>query len=220
MKKFFLILLTTVFVASCSLDESGNGDENESLYQSYGVVKEYTNATGKLYVHSDEGKVIIPSLSNLLSIEHRDSRVWMLFSTVDDPQLDTIKANVYDFLQITQMEFKLKNDESTVNDVYLTNMWVAQDYLTLIMDVTASSENSLKNHKYTMCLDKDFVNNTEQVSDTVWMEFKYDRNNDAPGTKFTKIVALKLDDKVNARVLVVKYKTATGFKEKFVTYKK
>jgi hypothetical protein len=218
MKKFFLILLTTVIVASCSLDESDDG----SLYQSYGVVKEEANASGRLYVRSDEGKVIIPSLSSLLSNENRDSRVWMLFSTADDIKSDTIKANVYDFLKITQMDFKLQNDESISDDVYLAKIWTAQDYLTLIMDVTASSENSLKNHKYTMYLNEESVNDVEheQVSDTVRMEFKYDRNNDAPGTKFTKIVALKLDNKVNARVLVVKYKTATGFKEEYVTYKK
>jgi hypothetical protein len=217
MKKFFLILLTAVIVASCSLDENSN----ESLYQSYGVVKEDADASGKLYVRSDEGKVIIPSLSSLLSNEDRDSRVWMLFSTADNVELDTIRANVYDFLKITQMDFKTNNDESTADNVYLQTMWVAQDYLTLIMDVTASSENSLKNHKYTMYLDdEEFVNDAEKVSDTVRLEFKYDRNNDSPGTKFTKIVALKLDNKLNARVLVVKYKTATGFKEQFVTYKK
>jgi hypothetical protein len=214
MKKFFLIL-TIIIVASCSLDEGSN----EEFYQSYGVIKEDANTSGKLYVRSDSGKVIIPSISNFLSNDDRDSRVWMQFSTGDDVKnSDTIKANVYQFLIITQMNVKTQNDESVSDQVYLQEMWIAQDYLNLIMDVAASSENSLKSHKYTMYYDK------EIVGDTVYMEFKYDRNYDATTSKFTKIVALKLDDKIDAVsnpvVLSIKYRTNTGLEEKFVTYKK
>jgi hypothetical protein len=214
MKKFFLIL-TTIILASCNFDD----ENNEELYQSYGVIKEDANTNGKLYVRSDDGKVIIPSISNLLLNDDRDSRVWMLFSTSDNVKSDTIKANVYQFLIVTQMDVKTQNDKSVVSDdVYLREMWIAQDYLTLTMDATASSENSLKYHTYTMYFDE------ETVSDTVYMEFKYDRNNDATTSKFTKIVALKLDNKINVDsdsvVLSIKYKTTTGLKEQFVTYKK
>lgn len=215
MKKFFLIL-TTIIIASCSLDDS----DNEALYQAYGVIKEDSRTSGKLYVRSDEGRVILPSQSNLLSNEDRDSRVWMTFSTADNVELDTLKANVYDFLIVTQMDFKTQNDESVSDNVYLQNMWVAQDYLTLIMNVAAGSDNSLKNHKYTMFLDEESVNSIEEVSDTVHLEFKYDRNDDTNTKSFTKIVALKLDDKINAKVLTVKYKTDSGFKEQIVTYTK
>jgi hypothetical protein len=212
MKRFFLIL-TTIIVVSCSRD-----DDNEVLYQSYGVIKEDANTSGKLYVNSDEGKMIIPSLSSVLSNDDRGSRVCLLFSTSDDVNSDTIKANIYQRIIVTQMEFKTQNDKSISNDVYLKTMWVAQDYLTLTMDVMAGSENSLKNHKYTMYI------NEEITGDTVRMEFKYDRNNDAATTQFTKIVALKLDDKINVDsdsvVLTIKYKTNTGVKEWFVTYKK
>jgi hypothetical protein len=214
MRSFFLIL-TTIILASCSLDDENNKEE---LYQSYGVVREDANTSGKLYVKSDDGKVIIPSISNILSNDNRDSRVWILFSTVDDVKSDTIKANVYQFLIVTQMDVKTQNDESTSDEVDLKEIWIAQNYLTLTMDVKAASENSLKNHKYTICFDE------EVVGDTVRMEFKYDRNKDANTTKFTKIVALKLDDRINVAsnsvVLAVKYKANTGLKEKFVTYKK
>jgi hypothetical protein len=213
MKRFFLVL-TTIILASCDIDE----ENKEELYQSYGVVREDASTSGKLYVKSDDGKVIIPSISNFLSNDDRDSRVWMLFSTGDDVKSDTIKANVYQFLIVTQMDAKTQNDETTSDDVDLKEIWIAQDYLTLTMDVTASSENSLKYHKYIMYFDQ------EVVDDTVRMEFKYDRNNDATTTKFTKIVALKLDDKISAVsdsvVLSVKYKASTGVKEKFVTYRK
>ncbi|MDR1594622.1 MAG: hypothetical protein LBS43_09110 [Prevotellaceae bacterium] len=214
MKKIFW-LLAAFFIVSCSIDEN-----NETIYQSYGVVKEDSNTSGKLYVRSDEGKIIVPSLSNLLSNDDRDSRIWMLFSTNDNVDSDTIKANVYDFLRITEIAFKNQSDESTSNEVYLQekNVWIAQDYLTMIMDVTANSEISLKNHKYTMYSDLEIVN------DTVRMEFKYDRNNDSNNITFNKIVAMKLSDKIAVTdsqpvVLAIKYLTHTGYKEIFVTYK-
>jgi hypothetical protein len=214
MKKFFLIL-TAIIWGSCSLDEN-----NEEYYESYGVVKEDANTSGKLYVRSDNGKTIIPASSNFLSNDDRDSRVWMLFSTGDNVESDTIKANVYQFLKVTQMDFKTRNDESAVSDVvYLREkMWIAQDYLTFTMNVTARDTKSLESHKYTMYLDE------ETVDDTVRMEFKYDRNNDAITSNIIKIVALKLDDKINVAsdsvVLAIKYNTTTGIKEQFVTYKK
>ena len=215
MKRFFLIL-ATITVASCNLDDS----DSETSYQAYGVIKEDSPTSGKLYVRSDNGKAILPSQSNLLSNEDRDSRVWMTFSTADNVNLDTIRANVYDFLIITQMDFKTQNDESISDNVYLQEMWVAQDYLTLIMNVTASSEISLKNHKYTMFLDEEQITGTEEVNDTVRLEFKYDRNNDTNSQSFTKIVTLKLNDKINAKILTVKYRTDTGLREKIVTYTK
>jgi hypothetical protein len=215
MKKFFLVL-TTVIAVSCSSDK----DDNETLYEVCGVIKEDSNISGKLYIRSDDGKVIIPSLSNLLSNKDCDSRVWIMFSTDNDLKSDTIKANVYDFLIITQMDFRTQNDESVSDNVSLRKIWVAQDYLTLIMDVTASSENSLKNHKYTMFLDEELINNIEEVRDTVHLEFKYDRNNDSNTQSFAKMVALKLDGKINAKTLAIKYKTGSTFNETFVTYVK
>ncbi|MDR2382401.1 MAG: hypothetical protein LBD76_00735 [Prevotellaceae bacterium] len=207
MKKIFWIL-TTIVVASCSFDDN----DNETLYETYGVVKEDANISGKLYVRSDDGKAVHPSLSNLLSNEDRDTRVWMTFSTANDITSDTtIKANVYHFLRITPMDFKTYSDESASSTVYLWQMWVAQDYLTFVMDVNAGSENSLKEHKYTMYL-------KEEVNDTARMEFKYDRNSDTSAKSFTKVVALKLDDKVNAKVLAIKFNTDSGIKEKFVQY--
>jgi hypothetical protein len=214
MKKI-LWLLTTALVASCSLDDKGN---DNIMYQSYGVVKEDANTSGKLYVRSDEGKTIIPSLSNLLSNDDREGRVWMVFSTDDDVNGDTVRANVYDFLRITIMDFKTENDKSTSDEVFLQNIWVAQNYLTMIMSVTANSEISLKNHKYTIYSDKEVVN------DTVRMEFKYDRNNDANNLNINKIIALKLDDKIHLEsdsvVLAIKYRLNAAVKETFVTYKK
>jgi hypothetical protein len=215
--KRFLWLLITVLIVSCSVDDR----DNEKLYYSYGVVKEDVNANGKLYVRSDNGKILIPALSNFLDKDSKDSRVWMLFSTDDDVKSDTVKTNIYDFLKITNMDFKEQNDESKSDVAYLKKIWIAQDYLTLIMNVMAGSENSLKNHKYVM------YSGLEVVNDTVSMEFKYDRNNDALNTSFSKIVTLKLDDKINlnqnsdAVVLAIKYLSNTGaVKKTYVTYKK
>ncbi|MDR0724454.1 MAG: hypothetical protein LBF59_00405 [Prevotellaceae bacterium] len=220
-KKVFLTLTTAIIVASCSFDDT----DNVAYYQAYGVIKEDAKTNGKLYVRSDEGKVILPSQSNFLSNENRDSRVWMMYSTDSNIDSDTIKAFVYDFLVVTQMDFKTQNDESASDDVYLHNIWVAQDYLTLMMDVKANSKFSLENHKYTMFLDNKSLNSIEEIndivsSDTVRLEFKYDRNDDAYTESFTKIVALKLDDKIDAKVLLIKYTTDSGIKEKFVTYTK
>ncbi|MDR1170772.1 MAG: hypothetical protein LBK97_08075 [Prevotellaceae bacterium] len=214
--KIFLCLLVTVFIVSCSDDKNNN----EALYQSYGVVKEDVNTNGKLYVESDNGKAIIPSRSGVLLNDDKGSRVWMMFSTGDNIDRDTVKVDVYELLRITQMDFKTQSDESTSDEVHLQNIWVAQDYLTLTMDVTASSRASLENHKYTMYSDKEIVN------DTVRMEFKYNRNSDSRSLKFTKIVALKLDDKIIVNsdsasvVLAIKYLTNTSAREIFVTYKK
>jgi hypothetical protein len=205
-----------MIMASCSLEDT----DNVAIYQDYGVIREDSPTSGKLYIRSDEGKVILPSQSNFLSNEDRDSRVWLRFSTASDIDSDTIKANVYEFLIVTQMGFKTQNDESVSDNVYLQSMWVAQDYLTLIMDVAASSDNSLQSHKYTMFLDEESVNSIEEVSDTVHLVFKYDRNNDSNTNSYTKIVALKLDDKINAKVLKITYKTDLGIKEQIVTYKK
>jgi hypothetical protein len=217
MKRFFW-LLTVFLIVSCS-----NDDKSENLHQSYGVVKEdvSTNASGKLYIRSDNGKIIVPTLSNPLSNDYKDSRVWILFSTNNDIQSDTVKANLYDLLKITNMEFKNRDDESKSDIVYLQDIWIAQDYLTLIMDVAAGSENSLRNHKYTVYSDLEVIN------DTVRMEFKYDRNNDALNTRFSKIVTLKLDDKIDLTqnagsvVLSIKYLSGTGsYNKKYITYKK
>jgi hypothetical protein len=208
-------LLTATLIASCSFDDM----DNESvLCQSYGVVKEDANTSGKLYVRSDEGKTIIPSLSSLLLNDDRESRVWIEFSTDDDINADTVRANVYDFLRITLMDFKTENDESTSDEAFFQDIWVAQNYLTMIMNVTANSANSLKNHKYTI------MSNKEVVNDTVRMEFKYNRNNDANSLKFNKAIALKLDDKIHTEsdsvILAIKYRANTAVKETFVTYKK
>jgi hypothetical protein len=212
-KKIFW-LLAAALIASCSFDDN----ENVLMYQSYGVVKEDANTSGKLYVRSDEGKTIIPSLSSLLLNDDRESRVWMMFSTDDDVSADTIRANVYDLLKLTSVDFKTENDESTSDEVFLQNIWVAQNYLTIVMDVTANSEISLKSHKYTIYSDKEIVN------DTVRMEFKYDRNNDLNSLKFNKMVAMRLDDKIRLEsdsvVLAIKYRVSTAVKETFVTYKK
>jgi hypothetical protein len=214
MNRFFW-LITVFLIVSCS------NDNNENLYQSYGVVKEDVSASGKLYVKSDEGKIIIPTLSNFLSNDDKDCRVWMLFSTDSDIKSDTIKANFYDLLRITNMKLKNQNDESKSDIAYLQDIWVAQGYLTLIMNVAAGSENSLKEHDYTMYSDLEVVN------DTVRMEFKYDRKNDALNTRFVKIVTLKLDDKINLTqnansvVLAIKYLADTNFwNEKHIIYKK
>jgi hypothetical protein len=210
MKKI-LWLLAVIFTVSCS--EDGN---NEPVYQTYGVVREDTNTSGKLYIRSDKGKIIVPA-SSLLSIDDRNSRVWMLFHTDDDVNnSDTIKANIHEFLRITEIDFNAET-VSTSNDVFLKEIWVAQDYLTLIMNVSALNEDSLEKHKYTMYSD------WETVNDTVYMEFKYDRNNDSGNVQFNKIVALRLDDKITnseSVVLAIKYLTNTGYKDAFVTYKK
>jgi hypothetical protein len=212
MKKIFY-LLAMALVASCSLDDK----DDTVLYQSYGVVKEDVNTSGKLYIKSDEGKTIIPSTSLLLNGD-REKRVWIMFSTEDDVKGDTIRANVYDFLRITVADFKTANDESTSDNVLLTNIWVAQNYLTMIMSVTANSESSLENHKYTIYSDKEVVN------DTVRMEFKYDRNNDGNSMNLNNVVALQLDDKIQMEsdsvVLAIKYRVNAAAKETFVTYKK
>jgi hypothetical protein len=214
MKKVFLWLFA-VLAASCSTDS-----DSDVFYQSYGVVKENAGTSGKLYIRSDEGKIIIPTLSSLISNEDRDKRVWMIYSTNDDVRLDTIKANMYDFIKITQIDFKRENDDITSDEVSLQEIWVAQDYLTLIMDVAAGSENSLKNHLYNMYSDTNVVNYP------VRREFKYDRKNDSRNVRFKKIVALKLDDKINPAqgsdsvIMVIKYRMDTGFKEKHIKYKK
>jgi hypothetical protein len=214
MKKFFW-LLTTILIVSCSRD-----DNNEALYETYGVVKEDVNTSGKLYVRSDNGKVILP-LSNFLSNDDRDRRVWMRFFTGDNVNSDTVKVNIHEFLIITNMADTTQPDESKSDVVYLKNIGVAQDYLTMQMTVMAGSESSLQNHKYTMYSDWKVVN------DTVRMEFKYNRNNDALNVSFTKLVALKLDDKItlaenaNQAVLAIKYLSSTNsIKEIFVTYRK
>jgi hypothetical protein len=215
MRKFYW-LLTTIFIVSCSADK----DNQAALYQSYGVIKEDANTSGKLYVRSDNGKAIVPTLSNILSNEDKDSRVWMLFDTNDDVNSDTVKANIHELLKITQIIFRSQSDESVSDNVYLQDIWVAQGYLTLIMNVAASSENSLGKHKYTMYSDMEIVN------DTISMEFKYDRDNDGDNLKFTKIVTLKLDDRINpdhdsnSIVLAIRYLTNMGFRETFVTYKR
>jgi hypothetical protein len=216
MKKFYWLLMM-VFIASCDSNKN-----NEVFYQSYGVVKEDVNTSGKLYVKSDAGKAIIPSPDGWLSNDDKDSRVWMSFSTTDNVALDTIRGSVRSFLKITPMDFKTQNNDSISesDEVFLQEMWIAQDYLTLIMDATAGSEISLKDHTYTM------YSNKEVVSDTVRMEFKYDRNNDSHNIKFSKIVALKLDDKITvnsdstAVVLAVKYRTNAGLKEQYLKYAK
>jgi hypothetical protein len=202
-----------MITAACSLEEDSSGD----LLQSYGVVREDTEISGKLYIRNDKGQMIIPSLSSLLSNNDRNKRVWVQFSTADILNSDTIKANVYELLKIAQMNFKPQNDESVSDVVYLQKMWVAQDFLTLVMDVSAASEKSLENHNFTMYLDE------KHAADTLSMEFKYDRNDDSSTSKFTKAVALKLDDIIGASeqvILVVKYKTDTGFSEYFMEYKK
>jgi hypothetical protein len=180
----------------------------------YGVVREDTNTSGKLYIRSDEGQIIIPA-SSFLSIDDRNSRVWILFYTSDNVNnSDTIKTNIHEFLKITEIDFNAET-ASTSDNVFLQKIWVAQDYLTLIMDVTALNEDSLEKHKYAM------YSNWETVNDTVRMEFKYVRNNDSGNVQFSKTVALKLDDKITnpkTVVLAIKYQTNTGNKEVFITY--
>jgi hypothetical protein len=217
MKRFLWLSLTAILIVSCNADDKNN----ETLYHTYGVVKEDVNSNGKLYIRNDNGKILIPTLPNFLNNDDKDIRVWMLFFTDDNVKSDTVKANIYDFLKITNMDFKTQNDESKSDAVYLKKIWIAQDYLTLIMDVMAGSENSLKNHKYTMYSSPDIVN------DTVYMEFKYDRNNDAINIPYSKIVTLKLDDKINLSqnsesvILAIKYLSNTNTaKETYVTYKK
>jgi hypothetical protein len=208
--------LTVILTASCSKD-----DESEKLYQSYGVVREDVNISGKLYIRSDNGKVIVPTLSGFLANDSKDRRVWMMFSINNNINSDTIKANIYDFLKITDMDVKSENDELKSDVVYPQAIWVAQDYLTMIIDVMAGSETSLKNHAYTVYSDFEIVN------DTVRMEFKYDRNNDALNKQFSKIVALKLDDRISPAqdsksiVLAIKYLSNTNtYKEEYVVYEK
>jgi hypothetical protein len=211
MKKF--LWLFPFFVVSCSIESY-----NETFYDSYGVVKEDANTSGKLYVRSDKGKILNPASSSLLSNEDRDRRVLMRFTTSDDINSDTIKVNVFDFLKITQINFKSGEDTFISDEVYLDNIWVAQDYLTLVMDVMAASENSLKNHQYFM------YSNAEVVNDTVRMEFKYDRKDDLRNINVKKVVALKLDDKIQSQdsvVLAIKYRTNRGAtKEKHIIYRK
>jgi hypothetical protein len=204
-----------VFLASCS-----KGRNNDPLYETFGVIKEDINVSGRLYVRSDNGKAVVPSDSGLLKNDDKDSRVWVMFSTNDDVNSDTIRAFVNGLLVVTEMEFKTENDELTSDNVSLQEMWVAQDYLTMIMNVEANSEKSLKDHKYTMYSSKEIVN------DTVRMEFKYSRNNDSGGARFNKIVALKLNDKLTVApgsdsvVVAVKYRTGSSSRESFVKYKK
>jgi hypothetical protein len=215
MKRF--LWLTTMFViVSCSSD-----DRHEFLYQSFGVVKEDASVGGRRYVRSDNGRAIVPVSPHYLSKIDKDSRVWMLFSTDANTNADTIKADVYDFLRITNMEFKRQPDDSKSDVVYLKKLWIAQDYLTLTMEVAAGSENSLKDHKYTMYSDLAVVN------DTVRMEFKYDRVNDALHASFTKAVTLKLDDKINPNqdstsvILAIKYASdRDAVKEEYVRYRR
>jgi hypothetical protein len=212
MKKF--LCLFAIFAVSCSID-----NENETLYETFGVVKEDVNTNGKLYVRSDNGKVIIPA-SSMLTNDDRDQRVWMSFFTGDDVKSDTVKANVYEFLTITQVTFKGENDDLVSSDVDLKDIWLAQDYLTMIMKVKAGSKSSLENHRYIM------YSSTENVNDTVRMEFKYDRNSDAGNSEFNKVVALKLDGIISPAqgsdsvVMAIKYRTNTGTKEQYLTYKK
>jgi hypothetical protein len=220
MKKFFYLFAAITIIASCSSD-----NDSEKFYESFGVVKENGDASGKFHVRSDNGKVIVPTTSNILSLDDRDRRVWLLFSTNGNIDLDTIKASVYDFIRVPEMSFTYEFDELKSDIVTLNNMWIAQNYLTLRMKVRANSENSLKNHKYTMYSDLEFR------SDTLQMEFKYDNNDDAYGTEFSEIVALKLDqlpspipnsnqNVADSVVLAIKYRSTDSDKVVHLKYKR
>jgi hypothetical protein len=199
MKKIFW-LLAAFLVTSC-LDDDRN---NEIMYTSYGVVKEDAQSGGKLYVRSDKGAKIAPMSSGLLTVNEKDKRVWLLFSTDVNVESDTIKAKVYDFLKVTEMELKKEYDDWKSDEVNLNKVWVAQNFLTMTFKAFASSESSLKNHKYVMYSDLEVRN------DTLKMEFKYDNDNDSRTYAYNKVVALKLDSIIDKNtadsvVLAIRY---------------
>ncbi|MDR3245468.1 MAG: hypothetical protein LBT50_03445 [Prevotellaceae bacterium] len=214
MKKFFY-LFVAIIIASCSAE-----NDNEEFYESFGVVKENGDASGKFHIRSDNGKVIVPT-SGLLSLDDKGRRVWLVFLTDSNIESDTIKANVYKFIRVTEMDLKNEFDEQSSDVVNLNSIWTAQNYLTLMMSVRANSETSLENHKYTMYSDLELRN------DTLQMEFKYDDNNDSYGTVFNKIVALKLDqlpspnqNSADSVVLAIKYRSADSDRVAYLKYKK
>jgi len=198
MKKVFW--LVAAFLLTSCMDDDRN---NEVLYTSYGVVKEDTLSSGKVYVRSDKGAKISPTLPNLLSVNDKDKRVWLLFSTDANVTSDTIKAKVYNLLKVTEMELKKEYDD-VKSDAVNPDVWVAQNYLTMTFKAFAGSESSLKDHKYTMYSDLEIRN------DTLQMEFKYDDNNDSRYQTFNKVVTLKLDSIIDKNtadsvVLAIRY---------------
>jgi len=190
-----LMVLAVTFV-SCS------DDDGDTLYQSYGVVKEDINSTNKFYVRTDKGHVLIPTTS-ILKVEDIGKRVWMAFTTDDDVNADTIRTKVYDFLRITQVNIQTGGLDTLSNDrVKPEKYWVAQNYLTMHIPTYASSEYDLEKHKWYMYSGMDIVN------DTLNMELRYDNNRDNPYRIFNKVIAVPLNG-INPEkeiVIAVKYK--------------
>jgi len=203
-------MLLTLLV-SCNKHNS----VNERFYQAFGVVKE---SEGKLYIETDKSQTINPSVASILSIADKDKRVWTLYTT-ENNSLDAIKADIFELLRVT--EFNIQNDgldTLKADPVSLKDIWIAHDYLTLIMEISAKTENSLALHKYSMYSDMVVSN------DTLNLEFRYDSNNDEQLRKYEKVIALKLSKDLNpnseSTVLAIRYNPGRGTQKTiYMTYK-
>ena len=209
----FKVLMICMIAVSCS-----KSSDNAELYETIGVVAEDANIGGKLYVVSDNGKIVYPTAS-VLSINDRDARVWMLYSIENDANADTLKAVVYQFLRVTTAKVQTEGADTLKNDdvVEMFNIWVAQNYLTFSMKLYAYSPTSLDKHKYAI-----YLNPATAPSDTLHLELRYDRNRDANNTYYNKLLAVKMSDiytaaAVNsASVLAIKYRHENGDKIKYI----
>ncbi|MDR0560508.1 MAG: hypothetical protein LBG92_10075 [Prevotellaceae bacterium] len=160
--------------------------QEEKLYESFGVVKE--NGAGNFYIKTDMNNCIVP-VNEKLTAKDKNARVWLLFLVKDGlEKADTVKAEVQQLLRISGVEIKTDGLSDLKNDPVnrLNAAWLAQDYLTLSLDLSSFSPEMLGSHKYFL-----YKQPSESVIDTVHIELRYDKNGDMGDRRYTKLLAVE-----------------------------
>lgn len=193
-KCFFTALFSLLLFYSCSI-------EGGSTYtESFGVVGK--NEDGSLYVKSDEGVTIIPT-QDISSIVESGDRTWLSYEVEsEEATTNTLKVTPYRVTRILQISLQ---HESTIGEdgLDLWKVWFAQGFLTFDFRVLAKDYNYVKNHDYSLIIEK-------ESADTLYTVLKHDSKGDnQKGVMCRTAVTLKaqeLSSYKNLIVIAVEYK--------------
>jgi hypothetical protein len=202
------LIIITLCLYSCDLEDTGYYSD------SFGVVKLSGNMQ---YIASDEGETLIPSQNVSQYVETGD-RVWISYTVEqENAKRDTLKILPYRVTRIMPLELQ---NEATLNEdgIDLWTVWVAQDFLTFDFRIRAKDQDKMKDHKYAL------VSPQREITDTLFINFRHDADEDNYGVLCRTAVTLKLNDLKTANdsvVIAVDYKNLNGTRQtEYRTYKK
>ncbi|MDR3245467.1 MAG: NigD-like N-terminal domain-containing protein [Prevotellaceae bacterium] len=200
MKRLFLIGIIACLY-SCGLEETGDYSE------SFGVVKISGNET--LYIESDDGEVLIPKES-ISTFADAGDRVWVSYSIENkNNNRDTLTVSLYRASRIMTID---SQTESTLNDdgIDLWAVWITQGFLTFDFRIRADNPDKIKGHEYALVIPK------QDITDTVFLDFRHDAKGDNNGVLCRTAVALKLENLYipsDSIIIALNYKNLNGTKQ-------